>query len=174
MFFVDGRISHLPLASLNPIMQHSAFVKVEEGVLNSMTFYMEADDISSVGILDLDYSGLKKMEVMRNKGELDEKKEKGKTGKEQKKFISFIANTIVPHDYNPNSKNYYPGKISFQRVRERAIFGYLVKSILSGVTTSLVPSKQENYHELKKMKKESRKEATKKEREKKNDEKKSK
>jgi len=174
VFFVDGRISNLPLASLNPIIQHSAFVKVEEGVLNNLTFEMTADDISSHGVLDMDYSGLKKLNVMRNKGELDEKKQKGKKGKEQKKFLSFIANTVVPRAYNPDSKNYYSGKISFQRVRERAIFGYLVKSILSGVITSLVPSKQENYRELKHQKKNSRKEESKKDRRKKNEEKKSK
>jgi len=167
---VEGKVSNLPLASLNPILHHSAFVKIEEGVLNYLTFEMTANDEYSDGVLNLDYSGLKKLEVMRNKGELDEKKQKGKEGKEQKKFLSFIANTVVPHSYNPNSKNYYPGHISFERVKDRAIFGYLVKSILSGVITSLIPNKQENYHQLKQKKKESRKEAAKMERKKKNNE----
>ena len=133
-------------------MQNSAFIKFDEGRLNYLSFDIEADDDHSFGNLDLDYENLKKVEILRNKDELDIQKEKGKQRKEKKKALSILANTLIPNDYNPSSKNYYSGAISFERNKERAIFGYLVKSIQSGILTSLMPGKQENYHELKKQK----------------------
>ena len=152
LFIAKGEISNLSLPSLNPIMQNSAFIKFEEGHLNYLNFDLVADDDFSKGSLDLDYEGLKKVEILRNKDELDVQKEKGKKRKEKKKALSILANTLIPNNYNPSLKNYYTGSISFERNKEKAIFGYLVKSIQSGIITSLIPSKQENYHELKKEK----------------------
>ncbi len=172
LFFAKGEIKDLPLASLNPILHHAAFVKFEEGTLNSLDYEMRADDNSSDGVLNLDYSGLKRLEVVRNKSELDAQKEKKGKTKEKKGFFSFMANALIQQDYNPDSKNYYPGRISFDRVQERAIFGYLVKSIQSGVITSVVPSKQENFHQMKKEKKQKLREEHKQEKRKKKDEKK--
>ena len=101
---------------------------------------------------------------MRNKDELMEQKESKRDRKETKKLLSFLADKYIQNDYGPDSKNYYQGKISCERDDQKSVFNYLIRSLQSGVVTCLMPKKQENYHQMKKERRQERKTMKKEER----------
>lgn len=150
LFLMEGEITGLQLASLNPILKNSLFIEFVEGRLDFMKFRMKANDLRADGILDWQYSGMKHLHVLRNKTEMDDRRRKGKDRKHVKRFLSLLANSYAPENYGPDSKNYWSGVISYERNREKFIFNYLVKSLQTGIITSLMPRKRGDYNEQKK------------------------
>ena len=61
---------------------------------------------------------------------------KKKTG-DKGGFASFLANTFVINNKNPNGKNLRVGEIYFERDKQKSIFNFLWKSLLSGIKPSL-------------------------------------
>jgi hypothetical protein len=61
---------------------------------------------------------------------------KKKTG-DKGGFVSFLANTFVINNKNPNGKNLRIGEIDEERDPTKSIFNYLWKSLLSGIKPSL-------------------------------------
>lgn len=161
VFFLDGILKKLPFEKLNPLLEHSAFVKFEEGKINYMKFSMRADDSASFGDLDLSYAGLKGVKVMHNQEEMMELKEEKRQKKEGKKMFSLLANTLIPNEYGPESESYYPGRISSVRNKNKSVFNYLVKSIQTGIMTSMLPQLRDDYGKVRREKKQ-REEAEKK------------
>jgi hypothetical protein len=151
MFLSTGEISNLECKALNPLIENLAFVHLEEGKINYIKFDMKADNQRSKGTLDIDYAGIKKITFLRNKEEL-ETAQKGKSGKKEKKdkkLLSFLANTYLLNDYNPELKNYYQGKIHFDRSQNKAVFNYLLKSIMSGIQSCVLPNFEDDWKEVK-------------------------
>ena len=133
---------------------------------------MTSDNVRSKGVLDIDYAGIKKITFLRNKEELDAKAQKGKSGKKEKqdkKMLSFLANTYLMNDYNPTSKNYYQGRIHFERTQNKAIFNYLLKSLVSGIQSCVLPNFEDDWKEVKGERKKQEKELKKKEKKKRKD-----
>lgn len=152
LFETSGDITDLEFKELNPLLENLAFVKFETGKINFIKFNMTADNVRSKGVLDIDYSGFKKVTFLRNKEELEVKAQKGKAGKKEKqnkKLMSFLANTYLLNDYNPTLKNYYQGKIHFDRIQNKAIFNYMLKSIMTGVQSSVLPNFEDDWKEVK-------------------------
>ena len=61
---------------------------------------------------------------------------KKKTG-DKGGFASFLANTFVINNKSPNGKNLRVGEIYFERDKQKSIFNFLWKSLLSGIKPSL-------------------------------------
>lgn len=132
LYNAKGRISNLSLPGLNSMFESLAFVRIESGRLNALDFDFDYNDIASEGNLVLNYENLKLAGL---------KKEKDAEVNELK---SLVLNVFVKTDKDrdvPIEKR--TGKISYERDRRRAIFNVWVKSLMSGVKSSVVDSETE-------------------------------
>ncbi|MGC3943496.1 MAG: DUF748 domain-containing protein [Chryseolinea sp.] len=151
-----GRISNLRLETLNPILESLAFIRVESGRLNALDFNFSYDDYKSTGNILVNYENLKVTGLAKDK----EAKEKD--------FKSFVLNLFVKKDKDkevPLEKR--SGKIDYERDRRRAIFNVWVKSLFSGVKSSVVDPPAERKPQTRKEKRDSLKQLRKENREKK-------
>ena len=136
-FTLDGTLSELEANELNPILENNAFVYITSGKIDGMNFSFTANNDKATGSMTLLYHGLDI--AVKNKQSDD-------TTAFREKFISFIANKIVL-DSNPVSGDGVRlGIIDYERDPERFLFGYCFKSILSGISSSIVksPKKRKN------------------------------
>jgi len=128
-FSLEGTLSDMEASELNPILEKSAFIYATSGKINSMNFSFAADNSKATGRLTVLYHGLDI--AVKNKQTDD-------TTAFRERFISFIANMKVL-DSNPiRDKDVREGIIDFERDPERFLFHYCYRSILSGITSSLV------------------------------------
>jgi len=129
IYNAKGSISNLALHRLNPLLESLAFVSIESGKLNQLTFNFDYNDLKSKGFILVNYENLKISSLT---------KEKESTTNE---FKSWIINTILKKDKNKTvSKEKRTGTIDFDRDRKRAIFNLWVRSLFSGLKSSVLDS----------------------------------
>jgi hypothetical protein len=134
IYNAKGSISNLALYRLNPILENLAFVSIESGTLHQLNFNFDYNDLKSNGSILINYENLKINSLT---------KEKESTTNE---FKSWIINTILKSDKDKSvSKEKRTGTIDFDRDRKRAIFNLWVKSLFSGLKSSVLdsPNKKE-------------------------------
>ena len=127
VYNAKGRISNLGLHRLNPILESLAFIRVESGRLNALDFNFDYDDYVSHGNMTINYENLKLAGLTKDK----ESKEN--------ELKSFALGLFVRKDKDrevPIEKR--SGKIYYERDRRRAIFNVWVKSLFSGVKSSVM------------------------------------
>lgn len=131
-FSFQGELAPMDMTAFNPILESTYFVKVEHGQINSLYFNAKANDDFSEGIFAMAYDSLK-VSILKKMTD-KENKEHG--------FLSSIANTVV-RKYNPHKKHMDAApdsaNIFFVRDKNKAIFHYLIGSLLSGIKGTIVP-----------------------------------
>jgi hypothetical protein len=129
-YHATGKISGFALAHLNPILENLAFMSVESGRLNELDFTFDYTDKVSTGSLMINYTGLKIKSLKKQE-------------KEQKNELkSLIINAILKTDKDSNTPEAKrTGEISFERDQKRQIFNYWWKSLLSGISASVLGKK---------------------------------
>lgn len=128
-FTVKAKLSHIPANSLNPLLRNNVFMMVNSGEIESMTFFFTANDQKAVGNMYLLYSNLK-IAVLN--------KETDQSSALSERFISMVLNSKIL-DSNPKpGKQVRVGKIEYDRDPEKFLFSYCVKSIVSGIRTSIL------------------------------------
>jgi hypothetical protein len=135
---LDGTLSAIEAKELNPILENNVFVYVASGKIDKMDFRYTANKTKATGRLTILYNGL--VLTAKNKRTDD-------TTAIKERFISFIINRKVI-DSNPVSdEEVREGIIDYERDPEKFLFSYWVKSILSGIKSSLVksPDKKKNH-----------------------------
>jgi len=134
-FSLEGTLSDLDASELNPILEKSAFIYATSGKIDSMNFSFTANNDKATGNLTMLYHGLDI--AVKNKQTDD-------TTAFKERFISFIANIKVM-DSNPvRSKDPRVGIIYYERDPERFLLHYCFRSILTGITSSLVSNPKGN------------------------------
>ncbi len=124
-----GVIKNLSLHRLNPILENAAFISVESGTLNQLNFNFDYDEYKSNGSVLINYEDLKITSLT---------KEKDSSPNE---FKSWLLNTFLKNDKDKDvSKEKRTGVIQFERDRKRAIFNLWVKSLFSGLRSSVLDS----------------------------------
>jgi hypothetical protein len=122
----------MDMTAFNPIIENTYFVKVDHGQINSLYFKARANDDFSEGVFVMAYDSLK-VGILKKVTDKD-KKEKG--------FLSSIANTVV-RKYNPHKRHMDAApdsaNIFFERDKNKAIFHYLIGSLLNGIAGTVVP-----------------------------------
>ena len=144
VYNATGRIYNLRLASLNPILESLAFVKIESGRLNSLDFNFDYDEYTSRGNILVNYENLKMAGLTKDK----ESKENN--------VKSLALNVFVRKDKDrevPIQKR--SGKVFYERDRRRAVFNVWVKSLFSGVKSSVVDPPAERKPQTRKEKRDS-------------------
>ncbi len=127
-FAVNGSLSEMEAAELNPILEKNAFMSVTSGRINSMDFSMSANNTKATGDLKLLYQGLNFDVVNKQTGETDAIVEQVK---------SLIANIVVMESNPMPGDGVRLGIIEYERDPEKFLFNYVIKSLLTGMKTSI-------------------------------------
>ncbi len=127
-FTVNGSLSEMEASALNPILEKNAFISVMSGKINAMDFNMSANNTKATGNLKLLYQGLDFAIIDKQTGETDAIIEEVK---------SFIANIIVIESNPMPDDGVRLGIIEYERDPEKFLFNYVVKSLLTGMKTSV-------------------------------------
>jgi hypothetical protein len=101
-----------------------AGVRFRSGYLDTLNMRVHGNEYMAYGDMQMLYHDLKIQLINTN----DPRKKKFLTG-----LLNFIANTFVVK--NKNQKN--TGKVFFVRDRERSSINYLIKMVMSGVTSNI-------------------------------------
>ena len=121
-FLMTVRIKPADMRILNSILPQFARATIESGYLDTLNMRVAGGEYMAYGEMDMFYRDLK-VRILPKHGR------KTLTSS----LINFIANTFVIK--NENRKR--TGNVFFIRNREKSAFNYLVKILVSGVTTSV-------------------------------------
>ena len=124
---VQGTLTAMSLTKLNNILEPAVSTSVKSGQLNQLEFTMELDQQKATGMIHFAYDDLK----IQLLGDEEDPKLK-------EKISSFFANLLVIKSNNPSGNQpLREGPIAFERIQEKAVFGYWVRALLSGVQVSV-------------------------------------
>lgn len=127
-FSVSGILSEMEIADMNPYLEKNAFIYASSGKIDEMSFRFTANNTKAAGNMTMLYKGLDI--AVKNKDTDD-------TTAFRERFISKIANRKMM-DSNPvTGEEVRNGIIEYERDPEKFLFSYCVKSILSGIKSSL-------------------------------------
>ncbi len=115
-----GRLQPMPLKPFNSIIRSSASALLTSGKINELSFDFVYNNDKSNGNVRFEYEDLKVTLIDPEEGD-------------EKKVNSFLLNTFIVRDQNPDNNNLREGKIEFERDKKRAIFNYWWKSLMSGL-----------------------------------------
>ncbi len=123
----EGTVGSLPASHLNPILENTGFISVSSGNIHKARFRFTADKHKSNGRMRLYYNDLKvnllSKNLERDQGILQ-------------KVGSGFANAFVVRKDNPR-RFLRVGHIEFEREEEKAVLVFWIKSILSGLMSSV-------------------------------------
>ncbi|MFO7658709.1 MAG: hypothetical protein R6W78_16740 [Bacteroidales bacterium] len=127
-FTLNGTLSEMEADELNPILGKIAFMYITSGTIEAIDFNFTADNTNANGHLTLLYNGLKI--AVKNK-------RTDNTTAIKERMVSFIVNQKVMNSNPLPGKEVRTGIINYDRDPEKFIFNYVVKSILTGINSSL-------------------------------------
>ena len=146
-FSVDGKLKRFNLPDLNPLLTSYTPATIEKGIVDEITFSIDAYRTNASGSMKFLYHDLKVDLALQNKA------------KWTNSVLAFAANTYLDAS-NPGSSNLPPRIVQFhiERDMNKGFVNILIKSVLSGLKETMIMSK-ENKKAYKKAKKEMKKEA---------------
>lgn len=122
-----GSLGSMQASAFNKILTPLLNIELASGNVKGLRFDMKGTDYRNTGTLNFDYDNLKVSVLNKN--------QKGK--QKSKKVTSFLLNTILINESNPNKKGEYTvGRINYQRVPEYTFFKTLWKSLFEGIKQS--------------------------------------
>jgi len=127
LHYVSGRLESTDLRTFNSVIEPLAFIRIDEGLLESMTFQFKADHENASGELTVLYDGLKLKKLSEETLE--------ETGRG--KLVSFFANLVAVRSSN-NGENPRIGVIDFEREKDKSTFSYWWKSLKSGLESAVM------------------------------------
>jgi len=127
-FSIKGTLAAMQADELNPILENKAFIYVTSGEIQGMNFSFVADTKKSDGTMTILYQGLDM--AVKNKRTDD-------TTAIKERFISILVNIKVKNSNPLPGKDVRVGIISFERDPERFLINYCIKSLMSGLRSSL-------------------------------------
>jgi hypothetical protein len=105
-FAVNGTLSEMEAAELNPILEKNAFLTINSGTINAMNFNFSANNLKATGNLKLLYQGLD-FDVVNKKT--------GETGAIMEQVKSMIANMVIMESNPMPGDEVRPGIIEYER-----------------------------------------------------------
>ena len=118
LFYYSGYLNKIDATAFNQMSVPVADLEIEEAIINDMEFHASANTNVATGTMTLKYDNLK-VEIVN------------------KELKSFLANTFVIKNSNPQDDELREGKMYFERDKRKAITNYVWKSILSGMKSSI-------------------------------------
>ncbi|MDQ3551160.1 MAG: DUF748 domain-containing protein, partial [Bacteroidota bacterium] len=123
-FILNTKISGTDLAVLNPFLVPAANVKIDKGILDSMSFTVVGRDDIALGEMQLHYHDLR-LKFVKD-GDPDH-------STFFQKILSFAANTFILKNKNSSRM----GVMFAEHEIESSFINYIVKMTLSGISTSV-------------------------------------
>jgi hypothetical protein len=123
---IKAQLSELDLKVMNNTLENLAFVRFNDGHLNSLEFSIYAGEYTSAGDLVMTYENLG-LRLLDN-----ETLTEGNT----EKILSFLANTLAIRSNN-TGEDPRVGEISFEREKDRSMFNYWWSTIQSGLMDTI-------------------------------------
>ena len=124
---VSAQLNSIDPKAAQEMLQYVGFVKINDGMVHSLETKFSLDDTSAEGDVTIIYSDLDIGLV--NKSNPDQRGVK-------ETVTDFLTDHFVLESENP-AEDPRIGKISFEREREKSIFAYWWKSLLSGIKDSI-------------------------------------
>jgi hypothetical protein len=112
---------------LNPFVGPVAGAEIKSGEILGAKFSIYGDNDTSGGTVDIEYKDLK-VDVLSSKKE-------DKTNW----FLSFGANTVIRKNNLTDTRRYRQGEVYFERRKDKAFINFFVKSLLSGLQSTVAP-----------------------------------
>ena len=132
IYNAKGTISNLAMHRLNPMLESLAFVSIETGRLNRLDFNFDYNDVSSRGSLVINYENLKINSLTREKDS------------DKNEFKTWVLNMFLKKDKDEDvKKEKRTGKIEYERDKRRVVFQLWVRSLMSGLKSSVLDSPPE-------------------------------
>ncbi|TCS89989.1 uncharacterized protein DUF748 [Anseongella ginsenosidimutans] len=125
-FTVNGSLGRMPMEAINPMLEAAARLKIKRGTLQKLLFTLHGDSTRSAGSMKFYYNNLN-VELL------------GKEDSESNmKIASALTNMLLLYSNNPPPEGpLRTGVISFTRLKNKSIFNYLWKSLLTGFKSSV-------------------------------------
>lgn len=121
-----GKILKFELKELNPVFIPIANIRIESGLLNTLTFDFSYNEFNSNGKLDIDYENLRLLGLNKNNAATNE-------------FKTFFINLFVRKNRDQTGTSAKAvGIIDMDRNRQRLIFNMWWISILDGLKSSML------------------------------------
>lgn len=122
-FHYNGRISAFNMKVLNPLSQALGLVEIENGYVKQVNFKIDANVNGAKGKVQFYYNDLK-VNLLKE----------GDNGKEKKGLLSFLANTILIINDNPEKgKVVRTANVAFDRVPQASFFNLMWKTVFVGI-----------------------------------------
>jgi hypothetical protein len=131
-FTVSGALSGMEASALNPMLEKTAFITINSGIINDLNFSFSADNTKATGTLIVLYQGLNVAVINKKTGE---------SSGIMAWVKSVVANIIMIESNPMPGEDVRPGVIEYERDPERFLFNYIVKALLSGINTSITKKK---------------------------------
>lgn len=130
-FTASGTSTGMDIQHMNELLENSVFISVKEGTVDSLNFNFTGNDTLSQGKMDFYYHDLKVDMINKKTGNIS-------------KIGSFIIDKLILKSDNPGrNEKVRAGKIHFERDRNKSVFNFLAKSLLSGIVSSIAPAVSE-------------------------------
>lgn len=119
-----GHLRTLDAKIVNQLTEPMGLARVEDGIINSLTFNLTGNDYRAHGDVLILYKDLQVSLLKQNED----------NDLERKKFISWVANLKLKSN-NPKKEGREPrrGKVNYERDIHRSFFALLWKSIFDGI-----------------------------------------
>lgn len=137
-FSLQGRLAPMKVKDLNPILENNAFLNANTATIDKLSFNLTGNDTKATGELIMLYSGL---DI-----NVKDKRDDEKSGVIEQ-FLTFIVNKGA-YDANPlPSEEIRVGIIDYERDPTKFIFNYWLKSVLTGVKSTIIkqPVKKKTF-----------------------------
>jgi len=125
LYTAKGNFSKFDLVKPNPVFIPIANIRIESGMLNSLTFDFAYSETESKGKLDIDYEDLRLLGLNKNNPKTHDLK-------------TFFINLVVKNNRDQSGRHAkVVGFIDIERDRKRLIFHVWWRSILDGLKSIL-------------------------------------
>jgi hypothetical protein len=131
-FLLTATLEPTPLEILNPVLEPLASVSIRSGYLDTLRIRAIGREYLSIGSMDMFYHRLR----IRFIADGDSTKREF-----LRSLMSFAANNFVIRTKNKNRE----GIIYFPRARDRSIFNYLARMVMSGIASSTGARSSKKY-----------------------------
>ncbi len=147
-FSFEGKVNEMDMRLFNHMLVPNEHIRIDDGRIISKRFTVNAGRDHSTGEMMLEYEDLK-ITILK---ELEDHQLR------ERALLSAVANTAI-RMFNRDKLDATAGTahIYFERDKNKSIFNYMVKSLLSGIKASVVPGQNISPEErLEQMEKKSR------------------
>ncbi len=130
-FTFSGNIGEMNMPEFNSITVTNEHIRIEEGQINRLEFDADAGPEYATGTMLFNYDNLK-LSILKNEA---------KAGNEELGLLSSLANVVI-RSFNPgkkSNKSADPAEIFFERDKNKSIFNYLAKTLISGIKATIIP-----------------------------------